>query len=225
MRELEKLTNLTRATINFYIKEGLLPSPQKSAKNMAYYDDAFIQKLQLIEKMKKADFTLNQIKKLINYDSRTVNDYGQQVLESVNRILPARMDEELIRKQQISELGLSDEEISSIMEMNILNSIDQENLLFPSYSITLCRFIKYFMDFGIPLNVIKDILTKLHELIDIEKNAFVNYIRVPMIENSISLEEQAIEVQKCIENINGLLPILHLQFLKLPTENLRKINT
>jgi DNA-binding transcriptional MerR regulator len=48
MRELEKLTNFTRATINFYIREGLLPFPQKSARNMAYYDDEFVQKLEKI---------------------------------------------------------------------------------------------------------------------------------------------------------------------------------
>jgi hypothetical protein len=43
-----------------------------------------------------------------------------------------------------------------------------------------------------------------------------------MIENNMSSEDQKNEVQKCIENINGLLPILHLQLMKLPTENLRK---
>ena len=80
------------------------------------------------------------------------------------------------------------------------------------------------MNFGIPLTVVKEILSKLRELADIEKNAFIKYIRSPMIDSKIPQEEQKKEVQKCIENINGLLPILHLQFMKLPTENLRKMD-
>jgi len=222
MRELEKLTNMTRATINFYIKEGLLPLPEKSAKNMAYYDENFIEKLKFIEKMRNSDFTLNQIKKLINFDSSTVNDFGLQILESVNKLLPYGLDEKPVTIQQMKEIGFSDEDINNLIEMRIIISIDKSNTLFPAYSITVCRFVKYFMDFGIPPAVVKEILTKLKEVADIEKNAFVNYIRSPMIENKISQEEQRKEVQRCIENINGLLPILHLQLIKLPTENLRK---
>jgi DNA-binding transcriptional MerR regulator len=222
MRELEKLTNMTRATINFYIKEGLLPLPQKSAKNMAYYDEEFIEKLKFIEKMRNADFTLNQIKRLVNFDTNTVNDFGLQILESVNRLLPYGIDEKPVTMDQIKEIGFSDETIKNFIEMRIINSIDKNNKLFPSYSITVCRFIKYFMDFGIPLTVANEILLKLKELADIEKNAFINYIRSPMLEHNLSQDEQRREVQKCIESINGLLPILHLQFIKMPNEIFRK---
>lgn len=222
MRELEKLTNMTRATINFYIKEGLLPLPEKSAKNMAYYDEDFIEKLKFIEKMRNSDFTLNQIKKLINFDSSTVNDFGMQILESVNSLLPYGINEKLVNIGQIRDIGLSDEAINKLIELQIIVSIDKGNMLYPAYSVTVCRFVKYFLDIGIPITVVKEILSKLKELVDIEKNAFVNYIRSPMIENNMSSEDQKNEVQKCIENINGLLPILHLQLMKLPTENLRK---
>lgn len=223
MRELEKLTNMSRATINFYIKEGILPKPEKSAKNMAYYDEDFIDKLKFIEKMKSSGFTLNQIKKLVQFDSNTVNGYSLQVLESVNRLLPYDLEETIISLQQIQEIGFDDEIVKELINMKIIISIDKENNHFPAYSITICRFVKYFIDFGIPLTTVKDILTKLQELADIEKNAFINYIRTPMIEENLSQDDQRSEVQKCIENINGLLPILHLQLLKLPNENLRKL--
>ena len=222
MRELEKLTNLTRATINFYIKEGLLPIPHKSAKNMAYYDENFIDKLKYIEKLRSADFTLNQIKKLINFDTNTVNDFGMQVLESVNKLLPYNVEENPVGIEQIKEIGFTDNYINSLIEMSILISIDKPHTIFPAYSITICRFVKYYMDFGIPISVVKEILIKLKELVDVEKNAFVDYIRGPMVENQLSKEEQKKEVLKCIENINALLPILHLQFIKYSSENLQK---
>ncbi len=225
MRELEKLTHMSRATINFYIKEGILPKPHKSAKNMAYYDDAFIEKLKFIEKMRTADFTLNQIRKLIHFDSNTVNSFGLQILESVNTLLPYGQDEAAVSIRQIEELGFDDATIKELMDLKIILAIDKSNTLFPSYSLTVCRFIKYYIDLGIPLAIAKEMLTKLQELADLEKNVFINYIRSPMLEKNVSPEEQRREVQKCIENINGLLPILHLQLIKLPNENLLRFES
>lgn len=222
MRELEKLTNMTRATINFYIKEGLLPVPQKSAKNMAYYDEEFIEKLKIIEKMRNADFTLNQIKRLVNYDTNTINGFGLQILESVNKLLPYGVDQNLVSISQIKEIGFSDENINELIDLRIIISTDKSNTMFPAYSMTVCRFVKYFIDLGVPLTVARDIVTKLKELADIEKNAFINYIRSPMLDSNLSQEEQKQEVEKCVENINGLLPILHLQLIKLPNEVFRK---
>lgn len=222
MRELEKLTNMTRATINFYIKEGLLPVPQKSAKNMAYYDEEFIEKLKVIEKMRNADFTLNQIKRLVNYDTNTINGFGLQILESVNKLLPFGVDQNLVSISQIKEIGFSDENINELIDLRIIISTDKSNTMFPAYSMTVCRFVKYFIDLGVPLTVAKDIVTKLKELADIEKNAFINYIRSPMLDSNLSQEEQKQEVEKCVENINGLLPILHLQLIKLPNEVFRE---
>ncbi len=222
MRELEKLTNMTRATINFYIKEGLLPAPQKSAKNMAYYDEEFIEKLKVIEKMRNADFTLNQIKRLVNYDTNTINGFGLQILESVNKLLPYGVDQNLVSISQIREIGFSDENINELIDLRIIISTDKSNTMFPAYSMTVCRFVKYFIDLGVPLTVAKDIVTKLKELADIEKNAFINYIRSPMLDSNLSPEAQKQEVEKCVENINGLLPILHLQLIKLPNEVFRK---
>lgn len=222
MRELEKLTNMTRATINFYIKEGLLPVPQKSAKNMAYYDEEFIEKLKVIEKMRNADFTLNQIKRLVNYDTNTINGFGLQILESVNKLLPYGVDQNLVSISQIKEIGFSDENINELIDLRIIISTDKSNTMFPAYSMTVCRFVKYFIDLGVPLTVAKDVVTKLKELADIEKNAFINYIRSPMLDSNLSQDEQKQEVEKCVENINGLLPILHLQLIKLPNEVFRK---
>lgn len=222
MRELEKLTNMTRATINFYIKEGLLPAPQKSAKNMAYYDEEFIEKLKVIEKMRNADFTLNQIKRLVNYDTNTINGFGLQILESVNKLLPYGVDQNLVSISQIKEIGFSEENINELIDLRIIISTDKSNTMFPAYSMTVCRFVKYFIDLGVPLTVAKDIVTKLKELADIEKNAFINYIRSPMLDSNLSPEAQKQEVEKCVENINGLLPILHLQLIKLPNEVFRK---
>jgi len=220
MRELEKQTDMTRPTINFYIKEGILPAPQKSAKNMAYYDITFIKKLKMIETLKKENYSLSQIKKLINSDSGSLNDFCIQILESVNKLLPYGIEELPISKDQILELGLNNEIINELVSLKVLESDKLKPTFFKSYSLTICKFIKYFLDLGIPLNQAAEIIYKLKELAALEKNIFVEYIRCSMIEKKLSQEDQKNEVEACIQNINALLPILHLQFIKQPTENI-----
>ncbi len=222
MRELKKLTNLTRATINFYIKEGILPAPQKTAKNMAYYDEDFIKNLRLIETMKKENYSLNQIKKLITSEAGTINDFCAQILESVNKLLPYSLNDAAVSIAQIGEIGLTEKAIAELIHMKIIIPIDNAHTMFPAYSITVCKLIKYFIDSGIPLTIAEDIIMKIKDLAYFEKNAFVEYIRGPMIESNISPDNQKAAVENCIQSINALLPILHLQFLKLPTESMLK---
>ena len=131
MRELTKLTTMSRATINFYIKEGILPPPEKSAKNMAYYDVDFIEKLNLIEKMREAKFTLNQIKLLISSDTVTINDLCLQLLEGVNKLLPFNRDDPPVTVQQLQEIGFDSERITILIDMNMIIPLDKANSLFP----------------------------------------------------------------------------------------------
>jgi hypothetical protein len=76
------------------------------------------------------------------------------------------------------------------------------------------------LDLGIPLSVAEEMISKLQELASIEKSAFVEYIRSPMIEKQLPPDDQKIQVENCIQTITAMLQILHLQYIKLPTENL-----
>jgi DNA-binding transcriptional MerR regulator len=220
MRELEKLTEFSRATINFYIREGILPAPHKSARNMAYYDTDFIQKLDRIKKLKKSGFSLMQIKQFMIAENGVDNAFILQAISSINRLLPAGEGAELITLEQIRALGFNDTTIHELEQMNLITPVNHEGTLFPTYCLTICEFVKYFLGIGIPMTVARNVVQKLVEITRIEREAFINYIRQPLIENDASTEEQNQAIQDCIEKINTLLPLIHLQILKSPAENL-----
>jgi DNA-binding transcriptional MerR regulator len=222
MRELEKLTDLTRATINFYIREGILPFPQKSAKNMAYYDEEFITKLQRIKRLRKSGFSLLQIKQFMNADKELDVDFVMGVLNRINKLLPYETNDNTVTLEQITAIGFDEAMIKGLVDLDLISPINLEENLFPSYSLTICRFMKYFLDAGIPLIVAHQVVQKLVELTRIEKDAFNMYIRQPLVHNNASPEEQSQAIQSCIENINYLLPLIHLQLLKQTAEHLLK---
>ena len=64
--ELARSTGVQRGTIQFYIREGLLPKPKKSSRNMAYYDESYIERIKLIKELQEKRFLpLSVIKKII----------------------------------------------------------------------------------------------------------------------------------------------------------------
>ena len=47
--ELVKRTGVTRATVHHYVREGLLPEPKKTSRNMALYDPSCVDRVLLIK--------------------------------------------------------------------------------------------------------------------------------------------------------------------------------
>lgn len=56
MKELEARTGLGRETIRYYIREGLLPEPEKPRRNVAIYSEDHVGRIQLIRKLKDERF-------------------------------------------------------------------------------------------------------------------------------------------------------------------------
>jgi DNA-binding transcriptional MerR regulator len=56
MKDLERATGVGRETIRFYIREGLLPEPERPGRNVAWYDDSFIERIQLIKRLQHERF-------------------------------------------------------------------------------------------------------------------------------------------------------------------------
>lgn len=55
MQELAERSGLPRTTIHHYAREGLLPPARKTAPNAARYDDAHLERLALITRLREAD--------------------------------------------------------------------------------------------------------------------------------------------------------------------------
>lgn len=213
MRDLERLTGFSRATIGFYIKEGLLPPPEKSAKNMAYYNEKFISRLKLIQKLKDAGLSLTQMKQVMS-NRRALIDINPLLnsIRSMNRLLPLGSIDQPVSIQQIRESGVDDDMIRQLTELSVISPVDPSGTLFSSYSLTICKLAKYFLNFGLPMSVIRDFVQKMRELITIENNAFTKYIKQKDQENMTDAEKEKL-ILECFENINTLLPLLHLQLL------------
>jgi DNA-binding transcriptional MerR regulator len=63
IRDLERMTGATRTTIHFYLRQGLLPRPQKTAASRSLYTDEHVKILERITDLKRQGLSLVEIER------------------------------------------------------------------------------------------------------------------------------------------------------------------
>ncbi|MGB6067164.1 MAG: MerR family transcriptional regulator [Desulfomonilaceae bacterium] len=67
--ELVKQTQVSKETIHYYIREGLLPRPRKLGKNVADYNGNYVERIRLIKEFQDHCFLpLSVIKRILKYE-------------------------------------------------------------------------------------------------------------------------------------------------------------
>jgi DNA-binding transcriptional MerR regulator len=84
MRELAEASGVSAGTIKHYLREGLLPEPVKTSRNMAYYPAEFVDRIRLIKQLQEERFMpLRVIKGMLDEDP----DRAKALVELEDRIL------------------------------------------------------------------------------------------------------------------------------------------
>ncbi len=93
MRDLEKASGISRETIRFYIREGLLPEPERTHRNSATYTEEHLSRLFAIRRLKDERFLpLSVIRALFEGDQPDWLE--QQMMPEIDHLLRARLDAE-----------------------------------------------------------------------------------------------------------------------------------
>lgn len=67
MKELEARTGVNREAIRFYIRQGLLPEPEKPKRNVALYTEEHVERTRLIKELQEKHFLpLSKVKQVLD---------------------------------------------------------------------------------------------------------------------------------------------------------------
>lgn len=127
IKDLSEMTGVSREAIRFYINEGLLPPPQKSAHNMGWYSDRHIELLRLIQKLQTERFLpLKAIKSLLDGKShpdftaaqtQTFDEMRRKIVAE-HRDLPVSGDPDKLA----ADMGLSRRERRELRDLGLAAS-------------------------------------------------------------------------------------------------------
>ena len=89
MKELEARTGVSREAIRFYIREGLLPEPDKPKRNVALYTEEHVERTRLIKELQEKHFLpLKKVKQVLDSpDARALAEDRQA--PGMSHFLPA----------------------------------------------------------------------------------------------------------------------------------------
>ena len=120
MRELAAASGVPGPTIKHYLREGLLPEPVKTSRNMAYYPPDFVDRIKLIKRLQEERFMpLRAIKQVLDEDPERATamlELGDQILDRALAGERSRTSAAEVRKRY----GVPKEVLDRLAELELL---------------------------------------------------------------------------------------------------------
>jgi DNA-binding transcriptional MerR regulator len=120
MRELAEASGVPAPTIKHYLREGLLPEPVKTSRNMAYYPPEFVDRIKLIKRLQEERYLpLKAIKNVLDEDpdrATAMLELGDQILDRALAGERSRTSAAEVRERY----GLPKEVLDRLAELEVL---------------------------------------------------------------------------------------------------------
>ena len=108
------LSNESKSTILFYIKEGLLPKPQKPKPNVHLYDESFVQILKFIKYLKhNFSYSISEIKNIFQDNNFDFDGSFEMMVRSLELISGGRDNQWYTRQEFLEFLGIDESKLKS----------------------------------------------------------------------------------------------------------------
>jgi DNA-binding transcriptional MerR regulator len=125
MGELAQASGVSAATIKHYLREGLLPEPVKTSRNMAYYPAEFVDRIRMIKQLQEERYMpLRVIKDLIEEDP----DRAKALIELGDRLLQhalASESERISAAEVRHRYDVPQDVIDRLAELDVLTPDDR----------------------------------------------------------------------------------------------------
>jgi DNA-binding transcriptional MerR regulator len=125
MGELAEASGVSAATIKHYLREGLLPEPVKTSRNMAYYPAEFVERIRLIKQLQEERYMpLRVIKDLLDEDperAKALIELGDRLLARVR----AGEEERVTAAEVRHRYDVPQEVLDRLAELEVLTPNDE----------------------------------------------------------------------------------------------------
>jgi DNA-binding transcriptional MerR regulator len=122
MSELAERSGVSSGTIKHYLREGLLPEPVRTSRNMAYYPPEFVERIRLIKRLQEERFMpLRLIKGVLEEDPEralTMVELEDRILE---RAVAAQERGRVSRAEVRRRYEIPDNVLARLEELEVLS--------------------------------------------------------------------------------------------------------
>jgi len=183
IRDLVQHTGVSKETVHYYIREGLLPKPRKQGRNVAEYDDGYVERIRLIKELQdRYFFPLAVIKNILIKQKKSPEwqsflSLRREYFTPVDQFLPNEIaGEEPFRK----ETGLGRKWLAKMEEWRIINPEVRDGLkVYSQDDITLGKLVVEMDNIGLgpregfDPEALKHYLEKFREIAVMSQNYYI----------------------------------------------------
>jgi DNA-binding transcriptional MerR regulator len=128
MRELAEAAGVPAGTIKHYLREGLLPEPVKTSRNMAWYPRDFVERVQIIKQLQEERFLpLKVIREVLETGGVEGPERLRAMVELEDRILERALSGQdskgLTARDAKRRYGLPDEALDRLEKLGVLSPV------------------------------------------------------------------------------------------------------
>lgn len=220
MKDLEAASGINRETIRFYIREGLLPEPQRPKRNVANYGEEHVVRLRLIRRLQTERFLpLNVIKTIIQTAEMLPETPGEAFIGIENKVFPLLTDSGLsgarTLAQASNESGVPEHRIRELVDIGFLciGYVDEEATL-NSRNNAILRLWKELQMVGFTSEA--GFTNEHWQAYSIEVNAIVEReaeLFAETVLQTAALEDASSMAARGIQIVNEIIPLMRLEAL------------
>jgi len=183
IRDLVQHTSVSKETVHYYIREGLLPKPRKRGRNIAEYDDSYVERIRFIKELQdRYFFPLAVIKNILKKQKassewKSFLNLRREYFRPVDQFLPNEIaGEEPFR----NETGLGRKWLAKMEEWKIINPEVRDGLkVYAQDDITLGKLVVKMDNIGLgpkdgfDPEALKHYLDKFREIAELSQKYYI----------------------------------------------------
>jgi len=154
MSDLVRLSGVSKQTIHFYLREGLLLPPIRTSKNMAYYDESTVDDISFIKEMQENRYLPLAVIKEVLKAKREGQDLGEEdhLILFDHLFSQARdngADQQFDEASFLARTGLTELELSQLIDFGFISpSTEGEGCPFNGFDLAVAGALKELMAMG-----------------------------------------------------------------------------
>lgn len=226
MQELSQATGVSGGTIRYYVQKGILPKPLKTHRNMAYYDESYIERIRAIKELQKKRYLPLNIIKMITASSDLAIDAEQkQILREMERPLFG----DALRNGSVQPMSREELSVHSGLEPGHIQALESMGMIeadpegrFDQECIQIVEILSEIKEIGLTeeLDFRVEHLQIHLDLMEFLARKEIEIFTKRIVRKGLSASQIHRLAQDAIESLNKILPILHRRIVRRITQEL-----
>jgi DNA-binding transcriptional MerR regulator len=226
MQELSRATGVSGGTIRYYVQKGILPKPLKTHRNMAYYDESYIERIRAIKDLQKKRFLpLNIIKMIVGTRGPSIDSEQRQILKEMEKPLFADSllgndAQPMTREELAAHAGIEPDQLDALEAMGMIDADDEGR--FDRECVRIVEILTEIREIGLTeeLDFQVEHLQIHLDLMEFLARKEIEIFTKRIVRKGMSPSQIHGLAQDAINALNKILPILHRRVVRRITQEL-----